>query len=75
MRERHRKNVYPNFNVLQLWATFDLLRYSRQVCLEICEHLHIELFRIRPPADKERNGTVRAGAPQPRPSLARTRLQ
>jgi hypothetical protein len=27
-------------------VTFDLLRYSYQVCLEICDHLKIQLFRI-----------------------------
>jgi len=30
----------------QAWVSFDLLRYSAQVCLEICDHLKIELFRI-----------------------------
>jgi ethanolaminephosphotransferase len=30
----------------QVWVSFDLLRYSAQVCLEICDHLKIELFRI-----------------------------
>ena len=30
----------------QVWVSFDLFRYSAQVCLEICDHLRIELFRI-----------------------------
>ncbi|KAJ8675678.1 hypothetical protein QAD02_011464, partial [Eretmocerus hayati] len=29
-----------------IWVTFDLLRYSAQVCLEICDHLNIYLFRV-----------------------------
>ncbi|XP_030557639.1 cholinephosphotransferase 1-like isoform X4 [Drosophila novamexicana] len=28
------------------WGTQDLLRYCAQVCLEICQHLRIDLFRI-----------------------------
>ncbi|XP_034476563.1 cholinephosphotransferase 1 isoform X4 [Drosophila innubila] len=28
------------------WGTQDLLRYCSQVCLEICQHLRIDLFRI-----------------------------
>jgi hypothetical protein len=31
---------------LQVWVSLDLLRYSAQVCLEICDHLKIKLFRI-----------------------------
>lgn len=29
-----------------IWCTIDLMRYCGQVCLEICDHLRIELFRI-----------------------------
>ncbi|XP_052840869.1 cholinephosphotransferase 1 isoform X2 [Drosophila gunungcola] len=29
-----------------IWGTQDLLRYCAQVCLEICQHLRIDLFRI-----------------------------
>lgn len=29
-----------------IWGTQDLLRYCAQVCLEICQHLRINLFRI-----------------------------
>ncbi|XP_066992925.2 choline/ethanolaminephosphotransferase 1 isoform X4 [Anabrus simplex] len=47
-------NQYFNFFIQEyivlwlclIWATFDLIRYSSQVCLEICEHLKIQLFRI-----------------------------
>lgn len=47
-------NQYFNFFIQEyivlwlclVWVSFDLLRYSAQVCLEICDHLKIELFRI-----------------------------
>ncbi|XP_022921034.2 choline/ethanolaminephosphotransferase 1 isoform X1 [Onthophagus taurus] len=43
-------NVFiPEYYVLWLcliWVTFDLYRYCYQICHEICDHLHIELFRI-----------------------------
>jgi hypothetical protein len=47
-------NQYFNFFIKEyivlwlclVWVSFDLLRYSAQVCLEICDHLKIELFRI-----------------------------
>ncbi|GLH13297.1 Choline/ethanolaminephosphotransferase 1 [Gryllus bimaculatus] len=47
-------NQYFNFFIKEyivlwlclIWVTFDLLRYSCQVCVEICEHLKIQLFRI-----------------------------
>ncbi|XP_052861703.1 cholinephosphotransferase 1 [Anopheles cruzii] len=29
-----------------LWCTIDLIRYCGQICLEICDYLRIELFRI-----------------------------
>ncbi|KAF4524406.1 hypothetical protein B566_EDAN009322 [Ephemera danica] len=53
------KSFLPEYFVLwlcMLWATFDLLRYCRQVCLEICNYLRIELFRI-PVAQDSRNGS------------------
>lgn len=31
---------------LQIWVTFDLLRYCSQICREICDHLRICLFTI-----------------------------
>uniref|UniRef100_A0A1L8DYA7 diacylglycerol cholinephosphotransferase n=2 Tax=Nyssomyia neivai TaxID=330878 RepID=A0A1L8DYA7_9DIPT len=30
------------------WCTFDLIKYCSQVCVEICNHLNIELFKITP---------------------------
>ncbi|KAF5287225.1 hypothetical protein FQA39_LY16002 [Lamprigera yunnana] len=39
----------PEYIVLWLcmmWVLFDLIRYSTQICREICDHLHIELFSI-----------------------------
>ncbi|XP_065334048.1 cholinephosphotransferase 1 isoform X2 [Cloeon dipterum] len=68
------KSFLPEYYVLwgcMLWATFDLLRYCRQVCLEICDFLNIELFHIKPvlaSKDGEKNGTAIRG-PQARPSV------
>uniref|UniRef100_A0A0A9Z421 diacylglycerol cholinephosphotransferase n=1 Tax=Lygus hesperus TaxID=30085 RepID=A0A0A9Z421_LYGHE len=31
-----------------IWVSIDLFRYSSQVCIEICDHMHIMLFRITP---------------------------
>ncbi|XP_018341991.1 PREDICTED: cholinephosphotransferase 1 isoform X5 [Trachymyrmex septentrionalis] len=47
-------NQYFNFFIKEyyvlwlcfFWVTLDLLRYSAQVCLEICDHMKIKLFRI-----------------------------
>ncbi|XP_043664731.1 cholinephosphotransferase 1 isoform X9 [Vespula pensylvanica] len=47
-------NQYFNFFIKEyyvlwlcfIWVTLDLLRYSAQVCLEICDHMKIKLFRI-----------------------------
>uniref|UniRef100_A0A2M3ZLX8 Putative sn-12-diacylglycerol ethanolamine-and cholinephosphotransferase n=1 Tax=Anopheles braziliensis TaxID=58242 RepID=A0A2M3ZLX8_9DIPT len=39
----------PEYYVLWaclLWCTVDLIRYCGQICLEICDYLKIELFRI-----------------------------
>lgn len=47
----------PEYYVLwmcMIWVTFDLLRYSAQICSEICDHLHIELFRIPYPGGPQR---------------------
>lgn len=45
--------------VLQIWVCVDLIRYCGQVCTEICDHLHIELFRISPqPHAADRNGAA-----------------
>ncbi|CAH2979154.1 unnamed protein product [Chilo suppressalis] len=46
-------NAIPEYYVLWLctiWVCLDLVRYSGQVCLEICAHLNIHLFRITPPS-------------------------
>ncbi|XP_033216090.1 cholinephosphotransferase 1 isoform X1 [Belonocnema kinseyi] len=47
-------NQYFNFFIKEyyvlwmcfIWVTLDLLRYCAQVCMEICAHLNIQLFRI-----------------------------
>ncbi|XP_063823106.1 cholinephosphotransferase 1 isoform X3 [Ostrinia nubilalis] len=44
-------NAIPEYYVLWLctiWVCTDLVRYCGQICLEICAHLHIRLFRIAP---------------------------
>uniref|UniRef100_R4FMY2 diacylglycerol cholinephosphotransferase n=1 Tax=Rhodnius prolixus TaxID=13249 RepID=R4FMY2_RHOPR len=49
-------NQYFNFFIPEhivlwiclIWVCFDLIRYSRQVCLEICDHMRIHLFKIVP---------------------------
>ncbi|KAI5645125.1 choline/ethanolaminephosphotransferase 1 [Phthorimaea operculella] len=48
-------NAIPEYIVLWLctiWVVIDLMRYCGQICLEICDHLKIQLFRIPypPPA-------------------------
>lgn len=52
---------------IQIWVTLDLLRYSAQVCLEICDHMKIKLFRIPcnqtstiQVSNAEKNGTNRS---------------
>ncbi|XP_063374729.1 cholinephosphotransferase 1 isoform X4 [Cydia amplana] len=45
-------NAIPEYYVLWLctiWVCVDLVRYCGQVCMEICAHLKIALFRIHPP--------------------------
>ncbi|XP_026673957.1 choline/ethanolaminephosphotransferase 1 isoform X2 [Ceratina calcarata] len=47
-------NQYFNFFIKEyyvlwlcfIWVTLDLLRYSAQICLEICDYMKIKLFRI-----------------------------
>ncbi|XP_025991930.1 cholinephosphotransferase 1 isoform X5 [Solenopsis invicta] len=47
-------NQYFNFFIKEyyvlwlcfIWVTLDIFRYSAQVCLEICDHMKIKLFRI-----------------------------
>ncbi|XP_061705957.1 cholinephosphotransferase 1 isoform X3 [Cydia pomonella] len=46
-------NAIPEYYVLWLctiWVCVDLVRYCGQVCMEICAHLKIALFRIPCPA-------------------------
>ncbi|KAJ0179614.1 hypothetical protein K1T71_005326 [Dendrolimus kikuchii] len=47
-------NALPEYWVLWIctvWVCVDLIRYCGQICLEICDHLKIRLFRIPyPPA-------------------------
>ncbi|XP_022122585.2 cholinephosphotransferase 1 isoform X4 [Pieris rapae] len=45
------KNALPEYYVLWLcfaWVVVELIRYCGQICMEICEHLKIQLFRISP---------------------------
>ncbi|XP_026326985.1 cholinephosphotransferase 1 isoform X5 [Hyposmocoma kahamanoa] len=54
-------NALPEYYVLwlcTLWVCVDLVRYCGQICLEICEHLKIRLFKIPYPP-------VAAGAKTP----------
>ena len=47
-------DTLPEYCVLWIafiWCTVDLLIYSGLVCLEICNHLNIMLFRIKPKLD------------------------
>uniref|UniRef100_A0A2A4J6I1 diacylglycerol cholinephosphotransferase n=1 Tax=Heliothis virescens TaxID=7102 RepID=A0A2A4J6I1_HELVI len=44
-------HALPEYYVLWLctiWVCVDLVRYCGQICLEICTHLRIQLFRIAP---------------------------
>ncbi|CAG0912682.1 unnamed protein product [Notodromas monacha] len=55
-----------------IWSVFDLIKYSAQVCLEICDHMGIFLFKIKPKGDgvepvvaRQSNGmSQRAAAPR-----------
>ncbi|PZC79059.1 hypothetical protein B5X24_HaOG216874 [Helicoverpa armigera] len=60
-------HALPEYYVLWLctiWVCVDLVRYCGQICLEICAHLRIQLFRITPApapaATHAANGTRRA---------------
>ncbi|XP_055856675.1 choline/ethanolaminephosphotransferase 1 isoform X4 [Episyrphus balteatus] len=53
-----------------IWGTQDLLRYCSQVCLEICDHLHIQLFKI--PYPPKGPATVSQGTNPPTTSLSMT---
>ncbi|XP_012286896.1 cholinephosphotransferase 1 isoform X2 [Orussus abietinus] len=59
-------NQYFNFFIKEyyvlwgcfIWVTLDLLRYSVQICHEICDHLKIMLFRI--PTGNQRVGSTQS---------------
>ncbi|XP_039968314.1 cholinephosphotransferase 1 isoform X3 [Bactrocera tryoni] len=51
------------------WGTQDLIRYCSKVCLEICNHLHINLFTI-PNAGKNAPQTVSQGTSAPTTSMS-----
>ncbi|CAH1390058.1 unnamed protein product [Nezara viridula] len=62
-------NQYFNFFIREyvvlwiclVWVLLDLLRYSYQVCHEICDHMRIKLFSITPvtnPVAANKNGTA-----------------
>lgn len=49
MLNQYFNNFLPEYYVLWfclIWCTVDLGRYCSQVCLEICDHLNIHLFKI-----------------------------
>lgn len=55
-------HALPEYYVLWLctiWVCVDLIRYCGQICLEICGHLRIQLFRITSPPAAAANGTRR----------------
>ncbi|KAJ8919490.1 hypothetical protein NQ315_002111 [Exocentrus adspersus] len=39
-------NEYYVLWMCLIWVAVDLVRYCYQICQEICDHLHVELFRI-----------------------------
>nr|XP_014285947.1 cholinephosphotransferase 1 isoform X3 [Halyomorpha halys] len=62
-------NQYFNFFIREyvvlwiclVWVLLDLIRYSYQVCHEICDHMRIKLFSITPvtnPVAANKNGTT-----------------
>ncbi|XP_054088974.1 cholinephosphotransferase 1 isoform X3 [Zeugodacus cucurbitae] len=51
------------------WGTQDLIRYCSKVCLEICSHLHINLFTIPYPG-KNAPQTVSQGTSAPTTSMS-----
>lgn len=54
-----------------IWGTQDLFRYCVQVCMEICDHLHIKLFKI-PYPPKPPSTTTQGTNPPPTGSLGVT---
>ena len=43
-------SLYACFFYFQFYTTADLLRYSVQVCQQICDYLNIYCFKITPPS-------------------------
>ncbi|XP_050561386.1 cholinephosphotransferase 1 isoform X5 [Spodoptera frugiperda] len=55
-------HALPEYYVLWLctiWVCVDLIRYCGQICLEICGHLRIQLFRITSPPAAAANDEAR----------------
>nr|CAH7754500.1 unnamed protein product [Callosobruchus chinensis]CAH7757637.1 unnamed protein product [Callosobruchus chinensis] len=59
-------NEYYVLWLCLIWVVIDLVRYCSQICHEICDYLHVELFRIPYPggpqktyvqSPSEKNGT------------------
>ncbi|CAH1983883.1 unnamed protein product [Acanthoscelides obtectus] len=59
-------NEYYVLWLCLIWVVIDLVRYCSQICQEICDYLHVELFRIPYPggpqksfvqSPSEKNGT------------------
>ncbi|KAB7493643.1 Choline/ethanolaminephosphotransferase 1 [Armadillidium nasatum] len=42
--------------IVCLYVTYDLSKYCREVCLDICDHLQISLFVIDPPSKGSKRG-------------------
>nr|CAI5832474.1 unnamed protein product [Callosobruchus analis] len=47
-------SLYYSFDPLQIWVVIDLVRYCSQICHEICDYLHVELFRIPYPGGPQK---------------------
>ncbi|XP_057662573.1 choline/ethanolaminephosphotransferase 1 isoform X5 [Diorhabda carinulata] len=47
-------NEYYVLWLCLVWVLIDLLRYCTQICLEICDYLHLQLFRIPYPGGPTR---------------------
>ncbi|XP_055383416.1 cholinephosphotransferase 1 isoform X1 [Condylostylus longicornis] len=59
-------SVLPEFWLLVfalIWGIINLMKYCQQVCLEICDHLHIKLFKIPYPPRRPSMTTTGTNAP------------
>jgi hypothetical protein len=52
-------NEYYVLWVSLTWCTFDLCWYCMNVCLEMCDHLKIQLFRIPSVSENSKPATIR----------------